>query len=72
MLLTACQTAEQFSACVWDYNTKNVLKTYRNGGPAPPRSLSVVGDDYILTAEAAKPLLHVWPLNSQETDKNIR
>nr|AEE61804.1 unknown [Dendroctonus ponderosae] len=71
VLLTACQSAEQFSACLWDCKTKNVLKTYKNGGPAAPKSLSVVGD-YILTAEAAKPLLHVWPLNSQEIDKNIR
>ncbi|CAG9770769.1 unnamed protein product [Ceutorhynchus assimilis] len=71
-LLTSSQDCQQNSACLWDYTTKNALKIYRNGGVVPPKSLAVIGEDYILTSEAAKPLLHVWPLNSQEIDKNIR
>lgn len=72
LLLTASQSSQQFSACLWDYTTKNTLKIYRNGGTVRPKTLSVLGQDYILTAETNKNLLHVWPLNSQEIDKNIR
>lgn len=71
-LLSASQSSQQFSACLWDYNTKNVLKIYKNGGTIPPKTLAAIGQDYILGAEANKPLLHVWPLNSQEVDKSIR
>lgn len=72
ILLTSSQTAQQYSACLWDYNTKNVLKFYKNGGVVSPKALEVVGQSYILSSEATKPLLHVWPLNSQEIDKSIK
>ncbi|XP_066257848.1 WD repeat-containing protein 18 [Euwallacea similis] len=72
LLLTTSQSSQQFSVSLWDYNTKNVLKLYKNGGTVPNKCLSVVGKDYILAAETSKPLLHAWPLNSQEIDKNIR
>ncbi|XP_076254681.1 WD repeat-containing protein 18 [Rhynchophorus ferrugineus] len=72
LLLTSSQLSQQFSACLWDYNTKNVLKLYKNGGSIPPKTLDVIEQSYILSAEIAKPLLHVWPLNSQEIDKSIK
>ena len=71
-LLTSCQSSLQYSACLWDYNTKNIIKVYKGGGTVNPKTLEFVGQDYILSAEANKPLLHVWALNSQEIDKNIR
>jgi len=72
LLLTASQSSVQSSITLWDYNTKNTLKSYKNGGAVPENCLSVIDQDYILAAEANKPLLHVWPLNSQEIDKTIR
>ncbi|XP_050316197.1 WD repeat-containing protein 18 [Anthonomus grandis grandis] len=71
LLITTCQLSQQFSVCLWDYNNKNVIGLYKNGGAIPPRTLSVL-EDYIIAAELNKPVLHAWPLNSQETDKNIR
>nr|CAH7714119.1 unnamed protein product [Callosobruchus chinensis] len=71
-LLTSSQYSQQFSASLWDYNTLNVLKLYRNGGTAASNCLELISDDFILTGELAKPLLHVWVLNSQEVSKNIR
>lgn len=32
----------------------------------------MIGNDFVLTAERNKPLLHVWPVNSQEQIKNFR
>ncbi|KAG5893098.1 hypothetical protein JTB14_024299 [Gonioctena quinquepunctata] len=71
-LLTSSDVAQQYSACLWDYKTLNVQKYYRNGGVISPKCLELVGQDYILSSEVGKPLLHLWPLNSQELAKNIR
>ncbi|CAH1973915.1 unnamed protein product [Acanthoscelides obtectus] len=71
-LLTSSQHSQQFSACLWDYNTLNVMKLYRNGGTISSNCLEMIGDEYILTGEVAKPLLHVWLLNNQDVSKNVR
>lgn len=71
-LLTSSQTSQQFSVCLWDYNTLNIKKHYKNGGTVAHKCLECIGEDYILAAETAKPLLHVWPLNSQDVAKNFR
>ncbi|XP_023013557.2 WD repeat-containing protein 18 [Leptinotarsa decemlineata] len=71
-LLTSSEASQQFSICLWDYKTMNVQRYYRNGGVVHTKCLGILGQDYILTAEQGKPLLHVWPLNSQDLAKNIR
>lgn len=71
-LLTSSQTSNQFSVCLWDYSTLNVKKQYKNGGTIAPKCLECLGEDYILAAEIGKPLLSIWPLNSQDVAKNIR
>lgn len=71
-LLGSTQISQQYSACLWDHNTLNIKKHYKNGGTVAPKCLECLGEDYILSAEIGKPLLHVWPLNSQDVAKNIR
>ncbi|CAH1164739.1 unnamed protein product [Phaedon cochleariae] len=71
-LITSSQSSQQCSACLWDYNTLNAQKFYRNGGTVSSKCLEFLGQDYLLTSEAGKPLLHVWPLNNQNVAKNIR
>lgn len=71
-LLTTSQSTQQWSACVWDYNTLNIYRLYRNGGTIVSKTLNVIGNDYIISAEQNKPILHFWLLNSQEPSKRIR
>lgn len=71
-LLTSSLTSQQFSVCLWDYNTLNVIKHYKTGGIIANKCLECLGQDYILAAEIGKPLLHVWPVNSQDVAKNVR
>ncbi|KAJ8934955.1 hypothetical protein NQ314_013085, partial [Rhamnusium bicolor] len=71
-LLLTSQSSQQFSACLWDYNTLNIHKFFKNGGTITPKCFEIIGQDYILGSEVGKPLLHVWPLNSQDHSKNIR
>ncbi|KAJ8957989.1 hypothetical protein NQ318_001991 [Aromia moschata] len=72
LLLTSSQSSQQCSICLWDYGTLNAYKLYKNGGTVSPKCLDIIGQDYVLSGELGKPLLHVWPLNSQEQAKNIR
>ncbi|XP_018574023.1 WD repeat-containing protein 18 isoform X2 [Anoplophora glabripennis] len=71
-LLITSSVSSESSACLWDYNTLNVRKLFKNGGVLTSKGLEVVGQDYILGSELGKPILHVWPLNSQECSKNTR
>lgn len=72
VLLTTCQNSQQWSVCSWDFNTGNAKQIYKNGGAAAEKSLKIIGNDFVLTADQSKPLLHLWPINSQEQQKNIK
>lgn len=72
LLLTTTQSGVQCSICAWDYNSGNSLQVYKNGGAAAPKTVATLGNDYVIAAEKNKPLLHVWPVNSQEQVKNFR
>lgn len=73
LLLTGCENANPVATIsLWNYNSSNKLQTYKGGGIGALRTLNQVGNDYLLLAEKAKPLLHLWPLNSQETIKELR
>lgn len=72
LILSTCQSSLQWSACLWDYNTGNAIQIYKNGGSAAQKSLNLLGNDYILFAEDQKPLLSLYPVNSQEQTKNVR
>lgn len=72
LLITTAQSDQQFSACLWDYNTLNVRKHYKNGGSVAPKCFELVGRDYFLASQLGKPLLHSWLLNNQDIVKNVR
>ncbi|XP_071445550.1 WD repeat-containing protein 18-like isoform X1 [Hetaerina americana] len=63
--ITSDCTGQLWSACVWDPHVGTTLMTYK-GGISSPHGLSFVGCDYLISADQAKPLLHVWALNRQE------
>ncbi|XP_028139104.1 WD repeat-containing protein 18 [Diabrotica virgifera virgifera] len=72
LLVTTAQSDQQFSACLWDYNTQNVRKYYKNGGTVAPKCFEIIGKDYFLSSKLGKPFLHLWLLNSQDVAKDIR
>lgn len=71
-LLTTCQSSLQWTSCLWDYKTGNVLQTYKAAGIAAQKTLNQIGKDYIIVAEQGKPLLHAFLLNKQEEIKTSR
>ncbi|XP_017786048.1 PREDICTED: WD repeat-containing protein 18 [Nicrophorus vespilloides] len=72
LLTSQLQNSQQVSCCFWDYSNGNVLQVYKNGGSVPKKSMCLLGNDFLITAEHTKPLLHIWPLNNQEPLKNVR
>lgn len=73
LLLTTCESSSQRTMIsLWDYNSSNLLNTYKGTGTAVAKTLHKVGNDYLLVAEKGKPLLHVWPINGQDVIKELR
>lgn len=60
------------SARVWNYKTGNCLHNFKSGGRIVPFGFGFIGNDYFIGAEFEKPLIKVWPVNSQEPLKNIK
>ena len=67
VLLTSETSGQLCNCAVWDPATGASLTTYR-GSSTAPRTLSVVGQDYIVSAPpTAKPLLNVWQVGHIST-----
>lgn len=71
LILTTCRHTQQISACLWDFSSGSIVHYYKNGGVVAPKTLNLIGQDYILTSDEDKPMTHVWCLNSQEVEKKM-
>ncbi|XP_049790972.1 WD repeat-containing protein 18 [Schistocerca nitens] len=67
VVITSDGSGQLWNACVWDPNNGTSLMYYKGGGVSAPHTLCLLGNDYLLSADNARPLIHAWPLNSQET-----
>ncbi|XP_041359001.1 WD repeat-containing protein 18-like [Gigantopelta aegis] len=65
ILMTSDASGHLWNACVWDIQTGASLLTYR-GGSTGPRTLCVLGGDYLIGADSNKPLLHLWSLQKKD------
>ncbi|CAH2088076.1 unnamed protein product [Euphydryas editha] len=72
-ILITCDANNTLWTCsIWDFHTGTNLMTYKGGGTAESHTLSFIGCDYLAAVEKTKPILHVWPLNSQQTVQGMR
>lgn len=72
-VLFTCDSNNTLWTCaLWDPHTGANLMSYKGGGTAVPKTMSFIAKDYLVTAEKDKPLLHIWPLNSQQTVQGMR
>jgi pre-rRNA-processing protein IPI3 len=66
-VVVTCESSGQlWNACMWDPYVGSPLMTYKGGGVAAPHSLCLLGNDYLIISDHAKPMLHAWQLNSQQ------
>ncbi|XP_026468488.1 WD repeat-containing protein 18-like [Ctenocephalides felis] len=62
----------QNNTSVYDPNTCTMVMSYKGGNLASPRTVSLINHNYLIAADRVKPLLNVWPINSQETVQGLR
>ncbi|CAH0397174.1 unnamed protein product [Chilo suppressalis] len=72
VLVTCDSNNTLWTSSIWDPHTGTNLMTYKGGGTAETKTLSFIGNDYVAAAERTKPILHVWPVNSQQTVQGMR
>ncbi|XP_037938650.1 WD repeat-containing protein 18-like [Teleopsis dalmanni] len=72
VIFSSCADGDQVSCNVWDFRNATNLMTYKGGGTLQKRSLCVLRSEYVLAANSSKPLLHIWPINSQEQTTQVR
>lgn len=70
--ITSDTTGQLWNSSVWDVHSGTSLFSYRGGGVAAPRTLCLLGEDYLVSSERTKPILHFWALNSHEQTHGIR
>lgn len=56
-----------FVVCT-NHNDVNIL----GGGSTTPHGFAFINQEFIITANNSKPLLHIWPVNSQEQVTGLR
>ncbi|KAI4495556.1 hypothetical protein M0802_008568 [Mischocyttarus mexicanus] len=71
LIITSDKVSESWSAAAWDPNG-SLLSVYKHATTIANNTLQILNDCYLLGADSNKPLLHVWPLNSQRPISNIR
>ncbi|KAL1447706.1 hypothetical protein WDU94_005597, partial [Cyamophila willieti] len=51
---------------VWEPKGGTLLMSYKGSGVLNPQAFCLLGNDYLLGVEKGKPMIHTWPVNSQE------
>ncbi|XP_017065917.1 WD repeat-containing protein 18 [Drosophila eugracilis] len=71
-LFISTSTEDNTTCSVQDLRTGTDLMRYKGGGCAQHNGLEMIHLNYLFSANSAKPLLHVWPINKQEQMTGIR
>lgn len=64
--ITSDASGANWTCCAWDARVGTNLMTYKGGGSASSHSLAFIKNEFIASANNSKPLIHIWPVNSQE------
>ncbi|EDW43880.1 WD repeat-containing protein 18 [Drosophila sechellia] len=71
-LFISTSSEDKTTCSVQDLRTGTDLMRYKGGGCAQHHSLNMIHLNYVMAANSAKPLLHVWPINKQEQMAGLR
>ncbi|XP_065086135.1 WD repeat-containing protein 18 [Ochlerotatus camptorhynchus] len=64
--VTSDSSDQLWSCCVWDVRTGTHLISYKGGGAPGAHTLATIANQFILTGNMVKPMLHIWPINRHE------
>ncbi|XP_069127865.1 WD repeat-containing protein 18-like [Argopecten irradians] len=65
VLLTSEASGQMWNVCVWDFQSSTSLLTYK-GGTSVPHGLTILNNDFIISALNTKPILNIWPLHKRD------
>jgi len=65
VLLTGDSSGQTCNTSAWDPTTGSCLHQWK-GGASVPRSVCMIGEDYLVSGQPSKPLLNVWQVNRSE------
>ncbi|XP_039498731.1 WD repeat-containing protein 18 [Drosophila santomea] len=71
-LFISTSSEDNTTCSVQDLRTGTDLMRFKGGGCAQHHSLDMIHLNYVMAANSAKPLLHVWPINKQEQMAGLR
>lgn len=63
---TSDVSGASWTCCAWDVKAGTNLLPYRGGAAASAHAIAFIRGEFVVTANSSKPLLHIWPVNSQE------
>ncbi|KAL5275515.1 WDR18 family protein [Megaselia abdita] len=66
ILFTSESSGTHSTCCAWDPKNGTNLLTYKGGGAATINGIDFIRDEFLITANNTKPLLHIFPVNSQD------
>lgn len=64
-IFTSDGAGQLWNTCAWDVVSASVLAQYK-GGTSSPRTLCLLGSDYVISAQQDKPLLRVWSMQRRD------
>jgi pre-rRNA-processing protein IPI3 len=65
ILLTTESLGQLWNVCAWNPKTGAALKTFK-GSSSTSRTLDLISDDFLLSADSIKPLINVWAIGRQD------
>lgn len=65
VLFTTDTSGEHWNVCMWDFHSGTSLSYYK-GGSTTSRGLALIAGEYLLAANNARSVLHVWTLQRRE------
>jgi len=63
--MTGDSSGQMYNLSVWDPDTGTILSSFK-GGSSASHTVTMIGNDYIISAPPDKPLLNVWQNNRNE------
>lgn len=72
VIASSDSTDQFYTIAVWDPKTSNQLIGYRGGSSAKANTVAFINYNFIVSANASKPMIHIWPINSQEQLQSTR
>lgn len=70
VLLTSESSGQFWNSCLWDPGSGSALTTYK-GHTSVARTLTLVGDTFLVSARPSKPVLNLWHLNRHEQQPQV-